>query len=121
MSKIKVILAFAVLALLVSTGWQIAACELANYELQDDLKDIASLTGARIGLAAPSSDDDLREAVIGKARGYHIALNPSQITVRRSGTPEAPLAYLAVDHKARIALPGYTFTLRFRPTSGNKR
>jgi hypothetical protein len=51
-----------------STGWQIGASELA-YELQDELKDLASLGGARIGLAAPSSDDDLRQAVISKAPG----------------------------------------------------
>ena len=120
MGKVKVILVCAVLALAVSTGWQIAACVLANYELQDDLKDIAALTGSRIGLDAPSSDDDLREAVIGKARGYHIALNPNQITVRRSGTSEAPVIYLAVDYKTRIVLPGYKFILHFRPNSGKR-
>ena len=38
MEKIKVILGLAVFALVMSTGWQIAACELANVELKDDLK-----------------------------------------------------------------------------------
>jgi hypothetical protein len=118
--RIKVILGFALLALLVSTGWQIAACELAFYELQDDLKDIASLSSTRIGLTNPKSDDDLREAVIEKARGQDIALDPSQITVERFGTTEYPRAYLAVTYKAHIKLPGCTLALRFRPTSGKK-
>jgi hypothetical protein len=45
---------------LASTGWQIGASELAYSELQDELKDLASLNRAHIGLAAPSSDDDRR-------------------------------------------------------------
>jgi hypothetical protein len=120
LGKAKIILVCALLALLASTGWQIGACELAYYELQDELKDVASLNSARIGLAPPSSDDDLRQTVIGKARTHDIALDPSQITVRRSGTTEAPVVYLAVKYNARIVLPGCTLTLHFRPNSGNK-
>lgn len=121
MGKVKVIVVCALLVLLASTGWQIAACEIANYELQDELKDLASLNSARIGLAAPKSDDDLREAVISKAREHDIALVPSQITVRRWGSSEAPVVYLAVNYKAHIALPGYSLTIRFKPTSGSRR
>lgn len=43
MGRVKVIFVGAPLALLVRTGWQIAAGEVAHYELQDDLKDIAAL------------------------------------------------------------------------------
>jgi len=121
MGKVKVILGCALLALVVSTGWQIAASVLANYELQDELKDIGSLSSTRIGLADPKSDDALREAVIEKARGHGIALEPTQITVERWGTAEFPRAYLAVDYKARITLPGFSFALHFRPNSGEKR
>jgi len=116
----RIILVLAFLALLVSTGWQFGACELANLELQDDLKDLAALNSTRIGLSNPKSDDDLRQAVIEKAQDHGIALDPNQITVERGGTAESPRAYLAVRYKVRITLPGYTFTLRFRPTSGNK-
>ena len=120
MGKVKIILGCALFALLASTGWQIGACELANYELQDELKDLASLNSARIGLAAPSSDDDLREAVIGKARAHDIALEPDQVNVERSGTAEASVVYLAVHYKARVVLPGYSLTLYFAPTSRSK-
>jgi hypothetical protein len=44
---INVILVLIVFALIASTVWQVASCELANYELKDDLKDIASMGGAR--------------------------------------------------------------------------
>jgi hypothetical protein len=57
------------------------ASELTNYQLQGELKDLSSLGGARIGLAAPSSDDELRQAVIGKARAQNIALEPGQVDV----------------------------------------
>jgi hypothetical protein len=120
MGKVKVIFGCALLALVVSTGWQIAASELGNYELQDELKDLGSLNSTRIGLSTPKSDDDLREAVIEKASRHGIVLDPSQITVERWGTAEYPRAYLAVDYKARIILPGFTLTLHFRPTSGEK-
>jgi hypothetical protein len=115
--KVKLILAVGILALLVSTGWQIAACELANFELQDELKDLASQNGAKIGLAAPRSDDDLRDAVIGKAREHDIALKPGQVTVRRSGSADAPVLYLAVRYSARVILPGYSFTFNFAPNT----
>ena len=52
MGKTKIILGLAVLALIASTAWQIAPCELANYEFKDELRDVASLIGAKIGLAA---------------------------------------------------------------------
>ena len=118
--KIKIILGGALFVLLASMGLQIGASELAYYELQDELKDLASLNSARIGLAAPSSDDDLREAVVAKARAHDIALEPDQVEVQRSGTAEAPVIFLAADYRARIALPGYTFTLHFKPTSGGR-
>jgi len=115
--KVKLILVFGLLALLLSTGWQIAACELADYELRDDLKDLASLSGARIGLTAPKSDDDLRDEVISKAHEHDIPLQREQITVRRSGPADAPLVYLAARYSQRVVLPGFKLTLHFAPNS----
>ena len=119
--KVRIILGCATFALLAGTGWQVGASELANYELQEELKDLASLSAARIGLAAPSSDDDLREAVIAKARAHDIELQHGQVDVERSGTAEAPVVFLAADYRARIVLPGHAFTLHFKPTSGKRR
>jgi len=116
--KIKVILALIVFALIASTMWQIAACEIADTELKDDLKDVASMGGARIGLAAQQSDDDLRATVIRKAAGHDIVLEPEQITVKRSGTAEAPAVFLAATYRARIWMPGVSLVFHFTATNG---
>jgi hypothetical protein len=50
--------------LIVSAAWQITSCEIANYELKDELKDVAWLTKARTGLPAEQTDDELRATVI---------------------------------------------------------
>jgi hypothetical protein len=115
--KVKVILALIVFALMASTVWQIASCELANYEFKDDLKDMASMGGARIGLAAQGSNDDLRAKVMHKAAVYGIALNPEQITVERSGTEEAPVLFLAAKYRTRVWLPGMSLIFHFTATS----
>lgn len=120
MSKVKVLLGGAVLVLFVSTAWQIGVCELANYELQDEMKDMAAQNSVRIGLAPPSSDDDLRNAVASKARSHDIALEPRQVTVQRSGPEDAPKIYLATRYNARIVLPGCAITFHFAPNSGNR-
>lgn len=82
MRKAKLILGLAVLALTLAAGWQIASCEIANLELQTDLRDMAAQVGSRIGLEAPNSDDDLRNAVIHKAEEHDIQLTPHQVTVQ---------------------------------------
>ena len=120
MGKVKLILALGLVALLVSTAWQIVSWELAFYELQDDLKDVAAQNGARIGLETPSSDDDLRDTIVRKASDHGIRLDPVQVIVRRSGTPEAPVVYLTASYKVRVVLPGYTFLVHFKPTSRGK-
>jgi hypothetical protein len=105
----------AVLAVVLNTGWQIGSCELANVELRDDLVDLAAQAGSRIGLKAPVTDDDLRETIVGKARGYGIQLDPRQVTVRHVAA--VPSLYLAADYETRVRLLGLTFTLHFSPSS----
>ena len=117
MAKVKIILFVAILALIISTAWQIATWEFAFYELQDDLKDVAALNGARIGLDAPSSDDDLRDAVVLRAQGHGIHIDPRQVIVERTGSHESARVYLATSYKVRVMLPGYSFVMQFKPTS----
>jgi hypothetical protein len=117
MRKAKIILGFVVLGLVVIVGWQIASCELANLELRSDLRDLAAQAGTRIGLNAPSTDEDLRNAVIRKAEHYEIQLQPEQVTVQRTGTGATSTVYLAADYKARVNLLGYSFSLHFNPSS----
>jgi hypothetical protein len=117
MGKAKLILGLAILGLAVVAGWQIASCELANIELQADLRDIAAQGGSRIGLEALHSDDDLRNAVIHKAKEYDIQLEPAQVTVQRTGGDKSWVISLAADYKARVNLVLYSFSLHFTPSS----
>jgi len=120
MKKLVLIAGLAVLVVAASVGWQIASRELANRQLQEDLHDLSVQGAARIGLAAPSSDDDLRDAVVAKARQYDILLQPNQVTVLRAPEGQIPAFYLAVDYETRLQLLGFPFTLHFNPSSAAK-
>src|SRR6266700_2662309 len=50
MGKAKLILGLAVLALAVIAGWPIASCELANFELHEDMRDLAADYKVRVKL-----------------------------------------------------------------------
>jgi len=117
MRKIILILGLAVLVVAGIAGWQIASCELANFELHDDMRYLAAQIGSRIGLNPPSTDEDLRSAVIRKAQEHEIQLEPEQVTVQRTGTEEAPIIYLAADYKVRVKLLGFSLTFHFTPSS----
>jgi hypothetical protein len=117
MGKARLILGLAVLGLAVAAGWQVASCEIANLELQTDLRDIAAQTASRIGLEAPNSDEELRNAVIHKAGEHDIQLDPGQVTVQQTGSGKTLSIYLAADYKARVNLLLYSFTLHFTPSS----
>ena len=117
MGKAKLILGLGVLAMAVVAGWPIASCELANLELRGDLRDIAAQNAARIGMAPPSTDEDLRNTVVRAAKEHEIQLDPEQVILQRTGTAEAPFLYLAADYNVRVKLPGYSFTLHFTPSS----
>jgi hypothetical protein len=118
--RAKLILGLAVFAFVLIAGWQVVACELANSELKEDLRDIAAQNSVRIGLAPPSTDEDLRSIVINKAKEHGIRLEPTEITVQRTGTVEAPGVNLAVDYRVPVNLAGYSFTLHFTPSAQGK-
>jgi hypothetical protein len=118
--NLKIIVGLAILILIGSAGWQIAACELANIELRDDMKDMASQLGGRIGLTSFGSDEDFRNDVLRKARKYDIQLAPKQMIVQRTGEGLGSTIYLAADYTVPIHLPGLSFQIHFSPESGKK-
>lgn len=115
--KVLVVVGLAVLVLALSAGWQFGDCFLANVELRDDMQDMSSQLGSRIGFVPPGSDEDFREAILRHAKKYGIDLNPGQIIVERTG-PENKGLYLAADYRRFVHLPGVTFTLHFTPKAG---
>lgn len=120
MRKAAGILGLAALLLAASAAWQITACYVDNSELQSDMKDLAVQNGARIGLSSFSTEEDLRNAVIAKAKEDGVPLAPGEVTVHRSLTPEMLEISLAADYRARVQLPGFSFPVHFTPSASHR-
>jgi hypothetical protein len=116
MGTVKAIVGFLVVVGVIYTAFQLIPPEMTNYSFQDDLRDIAMTSAANFHL----TDEDVLQQVIKKAQEHQIALTPAQVTVQHIGTPGAPAVYVAADYSVPISLPGYSFTLHFTPSSGNK-
>lgn len=97
-------------------AFQIIPPELTNYSFQDDLHNIAMVGGSN----PHETDQELIDSIIRKAQEHQITLAPEQITVQRIGTPGAPAVYVAADYSVPVTLPGYSFSLHFTPSSGNR-
>lgn len=116
MGTVKALIGLFVIVGVLYSAWQIVPPELSNYSFQDDLQQIAMVGGAN----PHETDQQLAEAVMKKAQEHQIPLAPEQITVQRIGSPGAPAVYLAADYTIPVTLPGYSFTLHFTPSSGNR-
>lgn len=117
MRKIKIVLGVAILALAVTTGWQMWSAYYGNLELKEDLRDIAADVGTRIGLSQPPSQDDLRKFVIAKAASHDIQLEPDQVTVKVAGEGKTAVISLAVDYSVPINLLIFSFNLHFNASN----
>lgn len=120
MRGIKIILGAAVLILAVVAAWQIGSCELANMNLQEDLRDLASQASTHVGLVGPISDEDMSLAVIRKAKEHGIELKPTEVTVRRTNPGPTSTLYLAADYTAPVTIVFFSFGLHFTPSSDKK-
>lgn len=117
MRRVTIILCLAVLVLVGSAAWQMASWKIATMNLQEDMRDMASQAGTRIGYLAPSSDEDMCRAVIRKAEERGIELTPEQVTVKRFGSGEKTTVYLSADYTVRVKLVVFSFRLHFAPSS----
>ena len=116
MGTVKALIGFLAIIAVVYCAFQIVPPELTNYSFTDDLRTVAMMGGAN----PHETDQELVNAVIKKAQEHDIQLAPEQVTVKRIGTPGALAVYVAVDYSVVVSLPGYSFTLHFTPSSGNK-
>ena len=116
MGTVKAIVGFLGIIACVYAGFQIAPPEMTNYSFTDDLRSVALMGGSNPHM----TDQELVEMVIKKAHDQGITLTPEMVTVQRIGTPGAPAVYVAADYSVPVSLPGYDFTLHFKPSSGNK-
>jgi hypothetical protein len=119
MKKCIVILGLVLLALAGVIGWQVAACYVANSELRSDMQDLAVQGPFRIGLAPAPTEEGLRDSVISKAKDHGIQLQPQQVAVQYTFTPDVLSISLAADYEAHVNLLVYSFTLHFSPSGSH--
>jgi hypothetical protein len=119
--KLKVVLG---VALLLTAGWvgiQLVSCEIANQQLQEDMRDITAQIGSMIGLDAPATEDQLRDAVLAKAWSHNIPLRSEQviveITVEHERHGDRRIISVGADYTVPVKVPGYVHTLHFTPSS----
>lgn len=117
MKQVKVIFGLAVFVLAASAAWQVAAWEIANTNLQDDLRDMGMQAGTHIGVVAPIPDEEMTRAIIRKAKEHGVELSPAQITVRRVGSGQTTTFYIAADYTVPVNLVLFSFRLHFTPSS----
>jgi hypothetical protein len=117
----KYVIRILVAAAVIWAGWQILDPEITNLFFQDELHDTAAQPAWRTGMSAPSSDDEMRLAVIRKAWRHDIALDPKQVTITRSGNGENATIFIVVDYSVPVNLLVYSFKLRFTPSSSGAR
>lgn len=116
MGTVKALVGFLVIVGVIYCAFQVVPPELTNYSFQDDLRNIAMVGGAN----PHETDQELIDAIVKKAQEHQIALAPEQITVQRIGTPGAPAVFVAAEYSVPVSLPGYSFSLHFSPSSGNR-
>jgi hypothetical protein len=116
MGTVKAIIGLLLVIGVIYSAFQIVPPELTNYSFQDDLRNIAMVGGAN----PHESDQELLDSVVKKAQEHQITLAPEQVTIQRIGTPGAPAVYVGADYSVPVSLPGYSFSLHFTPSSGNR-
>lgn len=117
MRRIKIILCVAIVIVAMVAGWQVGTAEIANLNLQEDLRDMASQAGTHVGVVAPSTDEETARTIVRKASEHGIELSPDQVTVRRATSGEMSTWYLAADYTAPVHLGVVTLRLHFTPSS----
>ena len=116
MGTVKALIGFLAIIGLIYCGFQVIPPELTNYSFQDDLRQIAMVGGSNPHM----TDQELVDSIVKKALDHQLTLTPEQITVQRIGTPGAPAVYVGVDYSVPVNLPGYSFSMHFTPSSGNR-
>lgn len=115
----RAVIGLVLLALAGVIACQVGACYVANSELQSDMQDLAVQNSFRIGLAPPSTEEGLRDSVIARAKDHGIQLQPQQVVVQYTFTPDVLSVSLAADYEARVNLLVYSFTLHFTPSGSH--
>jgi hypothetical protein len=116
MGTIKAIVGLLLIVFVGFSLFQVVPPLMANYNFQDDLRQVAMIDANAI----QKTDDDVRNDVMRKVKDHDLPIDPKQVTVQRINTPGIAAVYLAADYSVTVNLPGYSFDMHFTPNSGNK-
>lgn len=117
MNKTALAASLVALALVGLIFWRVAACYIANAELQSDMRFISHQMGTTTGLSDPLTEDQLRDSVIKKAKEDGIELGPSQVSAEKIETLTTSTVNLAVDYDGTIDLFLFVLHPHFSLTS----
>jgi len=115
-------LTFLVVGALAYGAYKFAPPFVSHYQLQDAMKEIATLSA--VGMLPPTRtsagsssgpDSDVQEAVLAKAREFEIPLRREGIIVRR----QEATVFITVKYTVPIELPGRIYDYKFEFTVHN--
>jgi hypothetical protein len=117
---VRLLIAAAVLAT-VAVVWQIASAHVAHNLLLSDLREATAQIGGRIGLDAPSTENDFKNLVIKRAADHGIVLTPDQITVERIQSNDDSTWGLKVSTTYDVAIGffGITYPMHFTASASH--
>ncbi len=101
------------LAAVATVAWQVVSAMVSDRELRSDLREITAQIGGRIGLDAPSSDEDLTNLVIKRASEDGVTLSPKNVTIRRTESEGDWGLQVSVDYDVTIGLFRLTYPMHF--------
>jgi hypothetical protein len=113
MGKIKGLIGLLVIAAGFYVAWNLIPPYFHNYQLQDDLDDLAR----RVTYTPSTTDDDIRQMVVKKAQNNDIALRQEQVVVSRG---ENGLA-ISVKYRVHVEMMVHPMDIDFTANSFNKR
>lgn len=112
MGKIKGLIGLLVIAAGFYVAWNLIPPYFHNYQLQDDLDDVA-----RRNTYTANTDDDIRRMVVQKAQNNEITLKEDQVTVSRGGNGLA----ISVKYRVHVDMIVHPMDIDFTANSFNKR
>ena len=110
-TKVKGMIALLVIAAGIYVGWNMIPPYFNKYQFQDDLDDIVRRT-----TYTPIPDDDVKQAVIKKARARDIVIKEDQVSLSRVGTSVA----ITVHYSVHVDMIVHPVDLDFTVDSHNK-
>ena len=115
MGTLKMVFGFALIVMVAFVGIKVIPPFFSNYEFQDAIKNEALQS-----TYTTRSEDDIRDAIVKRAREYDIPLTAKQVRVQRSGSNGTGSLTIEADYSIPVDLPGYPMTLDFHPSTNNK-